>query len=56
MMPERIELNPSGHFVAEFANAPVNVVPVMFAPVRSVFVRLALVRSAPLKFAFVKSA
>ena len=55
-MPEIIGLNPSGHFVAEFAKAPVNVVPVIFEPLRSALVRFALVKSAPLKFAFVKSA
>ena len=56
MMPEKIGLNPSGHFVAEFANAPVNIAPVIFYPLRSALERFVLVRSAPLKFAFVKSA
>ena len=55
-MPEKIGLKPSGHFVAEFANAPVNVVSVIFEPLRSALERLVLVKSAPLKFAFVKSA
>ncbi len=56
MTPEKIGLNPSGHFVSEFANDPVNVVSVIFEPLRSAFERFVLVKSAPLKFAFVKSA
>ena len=56
MTPEIIGLNPSGHSVDGFANAPVNMVPVIFDPLRSALARLARVRSAPLKFAFVKSA